>query len=96
MAAVVLRLPALAVDNAADLKVQILDAASKALDSTVDALMGKNRGRDFQVISELLLAEGQKITGAMFEIFLNAKAADAHDIEPCRRCGRACKQHGRS
>lgn len=93
VAASVLRFPSRQVDNDQDFRSKIMQAGSAALSKTVDVLMEKYNGKDLQEVSEMLLHEGESITGAILSEFLNGRAKTFKDIAACPGCGRECKTH---
>lgn len=93
MAATVLHLPVRLVQNTPDLKTKIMQAATAALESTVDAIMKDLKGKDLQALSEMLLEKGQTITGSVLSTLLTDMAVGSSRSAPCPQCGKPCPVH---
>ena len=92
-AAAVLPFPADRSKNISDLQSQLVEAGVEAVRTVAGTLMDKFKGKDFQAISELLLEQGQQVTGAMFTKLLNAVATDSATTAFCPQCKAMCSVH---
>lgn len=66
-------------------------AAYAAVDRMIEKLEKEIEGKDFEEISDLLLREGQGVTGAVLEEALKSRGAQARaaTMRVCEECGRS-------